>query len=107
MNELGIHTMPELPEGFADIFTPETAKNDDPNAFPSKKILLEAMTGQRKGTMRLLESLNEEDLKQESPESIRYLGPTVGAVFSGEITHWMLHVGQLTVLRKHLGKETF
>ncbi|MCA9413230.1 MAG: DinB family protein [Candidatus Omnitrophica bacterium] len=107
MNELKFRRMPELPEGFADLFTKETAKIDDPAFFPSKESLVETMTEQRKGTLQILDGLSESDLESETPEAIRYFGPKVGNVFSGEVIHWMLHVGQLTVLRKYLGKQTF
>lgn len=107
LDALGCGVMPALPAGFAEAFTKETAASDDAAAFPSKAALVEEMARQRAGTIATLSKLSDEALLAPSPEPIRYFGPTVGAVFAGEVAHWMLHIGQLIVIRKHLGKPTF
>lgn len=62
------------------------------------------MQEQRQGTLDVLEGLTDAELMRASPESVRYLGPTIGSVFAGESTHWMMHAGQWAVIRRKLGK---
>jgi len=107
VGELGLGIMPELSQKLIDGSAKKSAEIDDPEFFPKKVELMESMATQRRATLALLESLSDSDLGKESPESIRYFGPTVGSVFAGEINHWMMHVGQLTLIRKLLNKETF
>ena len=97
-------SMPRLPDGFADQHSTETASSDDRKAFRSKDEYLRLMDEQRAGTLSALGGLSDEELSQPSPESIRYFGPTVGAVFAGESAHWMMHAGQWAVVRRKLGK---
>ncbi len=96
--------MPPLPEGFAARHTKETAAENDRDAFCSKAEYLEAMRVQREGTMAVLRGLSDDQLLQPAPESIHYLGSTIGAVFAGESVHWMMHAGQWAVVRRKLGR---
>ncbi len=96
--------MPPLPEGFRERHSKETASSDDPSAFCSKAEYLKLMEEQRAGTLRVLEGLSDEDLSKPVPEAVSYLGPTVGAVFAGDSTHWIMHAGQWAVVRRKLGK---
>lgn len=104
INQLAADSMPDLPNGFAAMHCKDTATSDDPSRFLSRAEYLGLMNEQRQGTLKILHSFSDERLQQPSPESIRYLGPTVGAVFSGESTHWMMHAGQWAVVRRKLGK---
>ncbi len=63
------------------------------------------MTEQREGTLKLLAGLSDEELMQPSPETMRYFGPTVGTIFSGEAGHWLMHSGQWVIVRRKLGKD--
>ena len=96
--------MPPLPEGFAESHDGHAALRDDPRAFCSKSEYLAAMDQQRAGTRAALAALSDEQLAAPSPESIRYFGPTVAAVFAGESAHWMMHAGQWAVIRRQLGR---
>ena len=96
--------MPALPKGFADEYSKETAVLDDASRFRPKAEYLSLMREQRTATLSLLDGLSDDDLSQPSPESIRYFGPTIGSVFAGESAHWMMHVGQWSVIRRKLGK---
>ncbi|MCA9172888.1 MAG: DinB family protein [Planctomycetales bacterium] len=96
--------MPNLPEGFAERHSKDTAASDDPQDFLAQGEYLELMEQQREGTLRTLDAMSDEQLMAPSPESIRYFGPTVGAVFAGEATHWMMHAGQWAVVRRKLGR---
>jgi hypothetical protein len=106
MSKLELGDMPPLPNHLREQFTPETSQIDDAAFFPLKEALEEEMSRQRAGTLALLEGLDDETLLKPSPERIRYFGPTVGAVFTGEAGHWMFHLGQLAIIRRHLGLPT-
>ncbi len=96
--------MPLLPEGFARQHCSETTAIDDPASFRTKHQYLALMAEQRLATRGQLAGLSDDSLKLPSPESIRYLGPTVACVFSGTATHWMMHAGQWSVVRRRLGR---
>lgn len=96
--------MPPLPAGFAEQHAQATAAWDDPSRFRSKQEYLARMNEQRAGTLALLSSLSDQQLSRPSPEQLRYFGPTVASVFAGEAAHWMMHVGQWSVVRRKLGK---
>jgi hypothetical protein len=104
INQVASGSMPALPEGFRERHSKETAANDDRSLFCTKAEYLILMNEQRAGTLNVLEGLSDEELLKPSPESIRYFGPTVGAVFSGQSAHWMMHAGQWAVIRRKLGK---
>lgn len=104
INEVYPNSMPPLPEGFRDRHSKETAGIDDPSAFATKAEYLGLMDEQRAGTLKVLAGLSDEELSQPSPESIRYFGPTIGSVFTGESAHWMMHAGQWAVIRRKLGR---
>jgi hypothetical protein len=92
--------MPELPEGFADRYTPATAGSDDPAEFTTKEELLEIYRQQRAGTLAALERTTAEELDRAT--GIDY-APNVAALFSLQGTHWLMHAGQWVVVRRQLG----
>ncbi len=98
-------SMPDLPEGFAERYTKETAAGDDPSQFHSKAEYLELMQQQRAATLAALEKLSDEDLEKPSPEEMREYVPTVGGVMALHGTHAMMHAGQWTVIRRQLGRQ--
>jgi hypothetical protein len=98
-------SLPDLPEGFAEKYTKETSTVDDPGAFHSKEEYLKLMDEQRAGLLTALEKLSDEDLEKPSPESLQEFWATVGAVFSGQGMHWMMHAGQWAVIRRQLGRQ--
>jgi len=97
--------MPELPDGFAEKYTKETAGSDDAAAFDSKEDLMKLYEQQRAATLAALESINQDDLNKESPEAIRSYAPTFGAAFLMQDAHWVMHAGQWAVIRRQLGRE--
>lgn len=97
-------TMPKLPKDFADQHSRETSCSNAAQDFLLKHEYLELMRIQRCGTVSVLQELTDAQLMQEAPESLRYFGPTVACVFSGEASHWMMHAGQWAVVRRKLGR---
>jgi len=97
-------SMPALPEGFADRYSKDTARSDDPTAFDSKETLLALHQQVREATLAALEQQTDESLDAASPESMQAYAPTVGAAFNLHGNHWLMHAGQWAVLRRKLGR---
>jgi hypothetical protein len=97
--------LPDLPAGFADKYTKETAASDNADDFDSKDELMRLYEQQRSATLAALENLSDEDLDQESPESIRGYAPNFGTAFLMQDAHWLMHAGQWAVIRRQLGRE--
>ena len=104
VNGIAPGKMPDLPSGFAEKYTKETSKSDDPAAFDSKEDLLATYEQQRAGAVAVLEGLSDEDLGQASPEEMQGYAPTFGAVFNLLGGHWLMHAGQWAVIRRQLGR---
>jgi hypothetical protein len=93
--------LPELPAGFAEKYTKETSKKDEPSAFARKSELMETYRQQRGATLALLTKQSDQDL--DKPTGIQFV-PTVGALLSLHGSHWLMHVGQWVIVRRQLGK---
>ncbi len=89
-----------LPAGFAEKYTNDTAASDDPKQFCTKAELLSAFQELRASTLASLEKMSEADLDRAT--GIEY-APTVGALYSLEGSHWLMHAGQWAVVRRQLG----
>ena len=94
----------DLPPGFAARFTKETAKLDDPKAFPTKKELLDLFDKVRNSSATFAKSLTDQDLAKPGPEQMRRMAPTVADLLNMSNHHIMMHLGQLQVIRRKLGK---
>jgi hypothetical protein len=97
-------SMPPLPAGFAQKYANDKAKSDNPAQFCSKSELLTALQQQRAGTLAALDKCSAADLDRQSPESMQSYAPTVGAAFSLQGGHWLMHAGQWAVIRRQLGR---
>ncbi len=93
--------MPPLPSGFAARYAKETASSDDASQFLTKDELLVAQRTQRQGTLAALAACSEADLDRST--GVDY-APTVGAMFSMQGSHWLMHAGQWAVVRRQLGR---
>ncbi len=98
-------SMPDLPQGFKENYTNDTAGSDDPQAFLSKDEYLRLYRQQREATLKALEGLSDADFDRPAPERYRNFIETVGGVFSMQATHWLMHAGQWAVLRRKLGRK--
>lgn len=94
----------KLPPGFADKFNKKTAALDDPATIPSKAELLALLKSVREASCAWAASLTPADLAKPAPEKIREFVPTVGHVLLLFPQHAMMHLGQLQVIRRKLGK---
>ena len=98
------YPMPDLPDGFAESYTPETANSDDPAKFHTQDQYLEYMARQRAATLAILDEAPDSDLDKPTPESMHEYAPTVGVVFNVVGIHVMMHAAQFVAVRRKLGK---
>jgi hypothetical protein len=96
--------LPELPAGFADKFTKETAKINDPAAFPKKAELIALFEKTRAATVEWAKSVTPEEMQKPTNERLARFAPTVGHLCYLIPTHVAMHVGQFQVIRRALGK---
>jgi uncharacterized damage-inducible protein DinB len=93
-----------LPEGFAEKYHRDKAKIDDPAAFENKARLLEVHSAVRAATLKFVKELSAEDMSKPGPERMRRMCPTVGHVVHLLPQHVSMHLGQIQVMRRKLGK---
>lgn len=98
------HTLPGLPEGFAEAHTPETASSEDPAKFFKKSEYLPLMDKMKAATLAAIEATPEADLERPAPEALRSYAPTVAAALTLLGAHWLMHAGQFVPIRRKLGK---
>jgi DinB superfamily len=96
--------MPELPAGFAERFNKSTAGVNDPDAFPKKAELLAQFEKTRSAAIRWAKSLTEEDLARPTSGPFKDIVPTVHHVAALIPNHTAMHMGQMQVIRRKLGK---
>ncbi|MGA2497293.1 MAG: DinB family protein [Tepidisphaeraceae bacterium] len=95
----------DLPAGFAERYTKATAASDDPAVLGSKAELLGLCASVRARTAAWVKSLTAEQMAKPAPEQMRKHFPTVGHVVHLFTSHTSMHVGQMQVLRRKLGKS--
>ena len=94
-------SVPPLPAGFAEKYSAENARSDDAARFCKKEELLRVHAELRKAIVAALEKCSAEDLDRPCDGWT----PTLGAMFTGMGSlHWLMHVGQWTVVRRELGR---
>jgi hypothetical protein len=95
---------PTPPEAFLAKFTKETSVRDDAGFFPKKAEALEQLSKVREGTINWVKGLKEADLARQTPEPMRQFVPTVGHLVLMMPAHVAMHMGQIQVARRKLGK---
>jgi len=96
--------IPALPEGFDKKFTKETSSKDDPAFFPTRGQLLDQYYKTRAAVTVWVKKLSPEDLDKPCPERIKSMAPTVGHLLYLYVAHMSMHLGQVQVVRRKLGK---
>lgn len=94
---------PEAPAGFLQKFAKETATIDDPAAFPKKDEVLNQLGKVMSAAADYIRTLTEADLNKPSPV-MQQVCPTVGSVILLLANHLNMHMGQMQVIRRKLGK---
>lgn len=94
----------DLPTGFAEQHSKETAGCDDPAKFYTKQQYIDLYDKVRAVTLASLNALPDADLDKPGPERMRSICPTVGSYFNLIGCHPMMHAGQFVPVRRALGK---
>ncbi len=94
--------MPELPAGFAAAYGKETHTSDDASKFAKKDELVALFEKVRGATIAFVGTLSDAQLRAPSP--MPQFFPTVADFVGLGGQHIAMHVGQIQVLRRKLGK---
>jgi hypothetical protein len=94
--------VPMMPQEFVDRHTGKGSKLND--GFDSKEVLLKHLNESTELAVKWMQGLSEADLSKQTHESIRGFAPTVGHMVLVLPTHFTMHVGQIQVIRRKLGK---
>jgi hypothetical protein len=92
-----------LPAGFAEKHTKDTAGSENPADFLTKEEYLAIKEQVRGEIWRFVESLAPADFDQRVTKVPPFL-KTVGETLNFLGGHWLMHAGQWTVTRRHLGR---
>ncbi len=98
-------SMPELPAGFAERHTKDTAASNNPADFLSKDEYLKLAKTVRAGTLKVLDGLSDADLDKPISGRVPPFVKRAGDCFVTVGTHWAMHSGQWVALRRKLGRE--
>jgi len=104
LGQLPSANMPELPAGFEAAHGKETAGSDDPKAFLSRSEYIALLGGMREATIAEVSKLTEADLDRPTQGGLASFCPTLGNAIGLLGDHIMMHLGQVTVVRRKLGK---
>ena len=96
--------MPELPAAFMDKYEQKKANVDGAENFVSKEELLSRFEAARNAAIEFARNASEEFMKQEAPEKMRRMCATNGDMLGLILGHTTMHIGQIQVLRRKLGK---
>lgn len=96
--------VPPPPALFVEKFKKDNAKIDDPNFFPKKAEILEAMTNGRNATVAWVKSLSPEDFDRPITGPTARFADSIGLMLVNLPWHDAMHAGQIQVLRRKLGK---
>jgi len=104
VNACAGRTVVELPAGFADRYAKSKAVENDPSKLGKKAELLALFEANRKKIADWVGTLSANDMAKPAPENLRSFLPTVGHVGLLLPGHLNMHIGQIQVLRRKLGK---
>jgi hypothetical protein len=97
-------TTVELPAGWAERFHNSKANVDDAKALATKQEILDVLAKVRAGSIQWARSLTPEQFDVPAPEKLRMLGATAGGIAAALAGHTTMHIGQIQVIRRKLGK---
>jgi len=93
---------PPLPAGFAEQHAKEAAGSDA--GFLTKAQYLELFNQMRAATLAAVNRLSDADLDLPNTGPLAQFAPTFGALLLLQSNHTLMHGGQITVVRRKLGK---
>lgn len=86
-------TVIELPAGFSERYTKETASVNDAAKLGTKADLVATLEKVREKTCAWVGTLSDSDMAQPAPEMMRSICPTVGHLIHLFLSHVAMHVG--------------
>jgi hypothetical protein len=95
---------PELPSGFAEQYTKDTAAKDPPKGFLTKQKYLDLFNRVREVTKATVSKLSDADLDRATTGNMAQFAPTLGVFLMLVSNHTLMHAGQFSVVRRKLGK---
>ena len=95
---------PELPAGFVEQHKPTTASMEPAKGFASKEEYLKLFNAARNATLANLASCSDADLDKPTEGNMAGFAPNLAAMFLLISNHVLMHAGQVTVVRRLLGK---
>jgi len=105
LESLKAGSAPELPEGFMNSYTKDKSSVDDPASFHKKDEYLRLLGAQYEAAAELASQFSEAELDKPGPEKFQKLAPTIGALINIINNHLLLHYGQITIVRRQLGRS--
>ena len=96
---------PKLPDGTKEMGGAEGSKSDDPAKFLKKAEVLKLLGQARSTLVGWVKTLSEADLQKPAPEQFRGWLATQGDLLLGILGHTTMHIGQIQVIRRKLGKK--
>lgn len=85
-------------------FTKETSTSNDPKVFPTLAQLREAITKLAEAAAAWVAELPQAKLDAPSPDWAKDWCPTNGLLVAGIASHVQMHIGQIQMIRRCLGK---
>ena len=104
MNDLSPGSGPELPAGFKQKHSKESAGSNNPDDFYKKDEYVALLAKCREAAKAELAKATDADFDKPAPESMRQWFPTVGHIWALIATHPLMHSGQFVPVRRSLGK---
>jgi hypothetical protein len=96
--------MPPLPNGVAEKYSKEASKSEDSAAFLKKEQLLSLLQSVRNGSIAWVKSATPDQLAAPTPEKLRGFAATCADLLAALPAHDAMHMGQIQVIRRKLGK---
>ena len=95
----------KLPEGSDKLYGKEGATVDDAGKFFTKDEVLKNLETVHNALVVWVKGLSDADLSKPGPEPFRGWVDTIGDLIIGIQVHTTMHVGQIQVIRRKLGKK--
>jgi uncharacterized damage-inducible protein DinB len=95
---------PELPSGFAEKYTKETASQEPPKGFLTKQQYVDLFNRVREATKAEVAKLSDADLDRPTTGNMAQFAPKLGDFLVLVVNHTLMHGGQFSVVRRKLGK---
>ncbi len=95
---------PALPGGWAEQYGKSTASMEPPKGFHTKAQYLAELNKSRDATLAALAKMSDADLDKPTEGQMKAFAPTIGALIVLISNHTLMHAGQITCVRRKLGK---